>query len=245
MPTNPGRKRRTRALALCAPALFIFLYACAAGDAPPGGANASPTRAQTPHARGDASDANADAPDAARAGDESNADTPADVSSAPGDDAAPPEDETGDDSSQDFKGTAAVSEKKREGTAPAVLRSVRAARHGAFDRVVFEFEGRTPPGYRVEYVDRPVRQCGSGDTVALAGDAWLRVRLQPAQAHTEAGRPTVTQRERRLRLGVLREMKLTCDFEAEVEWVFGLAAPKRYRVLELKRPTRLVVDIRR
>ncbi|HYP53736.1 MAG TPA: hypothetical protein VEQ42_09365, partial [Pyrinomonadaceae bacterium] len=158
---------------------------------------------------------------------------------------ADPTSQGGGLSSTQFEGTTAATEKKREGAAPAVLRSVRAARHGAFDRVVFEFDGDAPPGYRVEYVPRPVRRCGSGRAVAVAGNARLLVRLRPAQAHDDAGRATVTQRERRLRLGVLREMKLICDFEADVELVFGLASPKRYRVLELTNPTRLVLDIKR
>jgi hypothetical protein len=157
----------------------------------------------------------------------------------------PDETDASDDASaQQFKGTAGVVEKKREGIAPVVLRAVRTSRQKNFDRVVFEFEGTGLPGYHIEYIDRPVRQCGSGNAVRLRGDAWLRVRLTPSQAHTEAGEATVKDRERVLNLRVLKEMKATCDFEADVEWVFGLASPKRYRVLELSNPARLVVDIK-
>ncbi|MBA2378972.1 MAG: hypothetical protein H0V76_05295, partial [Blastocatellia bacterium] len=42
----------------------------------------------------------------------------------------------------------------------------------------------------------------------------------------------------------VKDLKITCDFEAEVTWVAGVASPNRYRVLELKAPTRLVVDIK-
>jgi hypothetical protein len=135
-------------------------------------------------------------------------------------------------------------EKSKPGIAPVVLRDVRAARQKGFDRVVFEFRGRRLPGYRVEYVDKPVGQCGSGEVASIAGDGWLRVRLLPAQAHTKAGEATVKNREQRLRLGVLREMESTCDFEAEVEWVLGVASPNRFRVLELSNPTRLIVDVK-
>ncbi len=139
--------------------------------------------------------------------------------------------------------TAGLSEKARPDGYPAVLRGVRSASQAGFDRVVFEFEGTTLPGYQVEYVDKPVRQCGSGDAVAVAGDGWLEVRLTPAQAHTEAGEATVAERERALTLPVLRELESTCDFEAHVTWVLGVASPNRYRVLELSSPARLVVDI--
>jgi len=152
--------------------------------------------------------------------------------------------EAGDTTSSTFTGTAGIVEKEAQSDSIAILREVRTARHDAFDRVVFEFEGNTLPGYHVEYIDKPVRACGSGEVVPLAGDGWLEVRMIPARAHTEEGAPTVTQRERRLDYPVLRELKATCDFEADVTWVLGVASPNRYRVLELANPSRLVIDVR-
>jgi hypothetical protein len=165
-----------------------------------------------------------------------------DTGASPG--GAPAEEEA-DSSAQDFEGTAGLTEKKREVSGVAVLREVRSASHPGFDRVVFVFDGNALPGHRVEYVDRPVRQCGSGRPVRVAGDAWLLVRLEPANAHTEAGEPTVNNRERRLSYPNLKELKIICDFEAQVEWVLGLGSPNRYRVLELRNPARLVVDVKR
>jgi len=93
-------------------------------------------------------------------------------------------------------------------------------------------------------VDRPVRRCGSGEVTELAGDAWLAVSFEPAAAHDEAGHPTLTAREQQPRLPVVREIELTCDFEAVVSVVIGVASPNRFRVLELASPARLVVDVR-
>lgn len=142
-----------------------------------------------------------------------------------------------------FEGTAGVVEKQRPEARIAILRDVRAASQDGFDRVVFELDGAVP-GYRVEYVDRPVLQCGSGEPVEVAGDGWLQVRLTPAQAHTEAGEPTVRERERHLSLPIVKELQSTCDFEADVTWVLGVASPNRYRVQELSDPARLIVDVR-
>lgn len=142
-----------------------------------------------------------------------------------------------------FEGTTGILEVDRDRGGPAVLTEVRAAAHEGFDRVVFELAGPAP-GYRVEYVDRPVLQCGSGEAVAIAGDAWLAVRLVPAQAHDDRGKATAGERERRPGLRVVREIELTCDFEADVTWVIGVSSPNRYRVLELSDPTRIVVDVR-
>lgn len=126
----------------------------------------------------------------------------------------------------------------------ATLTAVRIARNSGHDRVVFEFPGNGLPGYHIEYVDRPVRQCGSGEVVELAGDGWLEIRMEPAQAHDEQGRATITERALAPGLPVIREAKLTCDFEGQVTWVLGVASPNPYRVLELAAPPRLVVDVR-
>lgn len=144
-----------------------------------------------------------------------------------------------------FEGTVDATHEPRPNAKTAVLRDVRAARHENFDRVVFEFEGDARPGYHVGYIDKPVRQCGSGDVVEVDGHGWLAVRITPAAAHDEAGKATIPFRERKLKLGVLEEMERTCDFEGEVTWVLGVASPNRYRVLELTKPARLVVDVKR
>jgi len=143
----------------------------------------------------------------------------------------------------DFKGTTGPTEKKREGIKPVVLREVRAARNEGYDRLVIEFTGDGVPGYKVEYLKGQATKCGSGDTVLIAGQALLRVRLQPAQAHDEAGKATIKERERKLHLPTMQEMELTCDFEGQVEWVLGLGKQVNYRVLELTSPPRLVVDV--
>lgn len=142
--------------------------------------------------------------------------------------------------------TAGVTSRSRSGMQPATLKGVRSARNLEWDRTVWEFGGDSVPGYHVEYVDRPVRRCGSGETVEIAGDGWLQVRLEPAQAHDEAGRATigVADRSRMPNLPVLQQVEQTCDFEAVAEWVLGVAVPNRYRVMELRDPARLVVDIR-
>jgi hypothetical protein len=142
-----------------------------------------------------------------------------------------------------FEGTAGILEVKRTDAYPAEVVAVREARHDGFDRVVFEFRGAVP-GYHLEYIDKPVRDCGAGNVVPIEGDGWLEVRLFPANAHDDAGRPLLPERERKVTLGVLREIERTCDFEAVVTHVIGLSVPNRYRVLELEDPSRLVVDVR-
>jgi hypothetical protein len=139
--------------------------------------------------------------------------------------------------------TASTSEVRRGGGA-GVVRGLRFARNEGFDRMVIDFgQGATIPGWNIEYIDRAER-CGSGDAVSVAGQGRLRVRLRTAQAHDDAGTPTVRQREMAFNsMGVLREMKMICDFEGDVEILLGVTQPKPYRVLELQNPSRLVIDV--
>jgi hypothetical protein len=130
------------------------------------------------------------------------------------------------------------------GDGVATLTEFRTAAHPGFDRAVFTFDAAIP-GYHVEYVDKPTYRCGSGEALFLEGQAWLLIRMQPAQAHDEAGNATITERSRTLDLPVLREAAMTCDFEADVTWVLGLTSPGGYRITELDGPARLVVDVRR
>ncbi|HEX5734234.1 MAG TPA: hypothetical protein VF131_15475 [Blastocatellia bacterium] len=152
--------------------------------------------------------------------------------------------DTGEAASNEFEGTAGSVSHKNYNGAPVLLREIRTAQQSGFDRVVFEFDGPDVPNYNVEYVDKPVYQCGSGDVVQVAGDGWLAIKFTPANAHTEAGQPTIADRERRLSLPVLKELEITCDFEAEVAIVLGVSSPNRYRVLNLSNPTRVVIDIK-
>lgn len=140
-----------------------------------------------------------------------------------------------------FEGTIGIVEKARRGSV-AKLGDVRAARHEGYDRVVFEFDGAVP-GYHFEYIDTPVRACGSGDVVPVAGEGWLQVRLTPARAHDASGKPSAGPAERAPELPNLLELQRTCDFEAVTTYVLGLEAPTPYRVLALDEPPRLVVDV--
>jgi hypothetical protein len=140
--------------------------------------------------------------------------------------------------------TVGIVEKKRDDIGPVTVKNIRTGQHAGYERIVFDFEGRAVPGYRIEYVDRPVRQCGSGEPVALAGDAWLHITLSPSQAHDGNGNATIKNRERKTGYKIIKELKFTCDFEAQVAVALGLSSPNRFRVLELSNPTRLVIDIK-
>jgi len=128
-----------------------------------------------------------------------------------------------------------------------VLTALRTGAHPGYARMTVEIgpEAPGPPGYRVEYVDRPLIECGSGNQIFPVGDAWLEVRLEPVAAHTEAGQPTLGAREITVEGPLLLRVYRTCDFEGVVTLVMALASPNPYRVLTLADPWRIVVDVQR
>ena len=143
-----------------------------------------------------------------------------------------------------FTGTLGKAEVQKGLESNVTLRSVNTTSCEGFDRVVFEFNTPATPGYHVSYIDKPIRLCGSGNTVAVAGDAWLEVRMTQTQAHTDAGQATIAQTNRTVNLPNLRQLVQTCDFEGHVTWVLGVAHSKRFRVVELTNPSRIVVDVK-
>jgi len=146
-----------------------------------------------------------------------------------------------------FAGTTAPLQRLRPARAgvPAVmLRSVTAASARGYDRLVFELSSDSAPGYRVEYAAGPVRSCGSGDVVSVAGTQHLVVRFEPARAHDDQGNPIPQQRDLALGLPAVKQVKLVCDFEGQVEWVLGVATAQPYRVTELAGPARLLLDVK-
>lgn len=127
----------------------------------------------------------------------------------------------------------------------AYVGDVRVDEHEAFDRLVVEFDTIVAPGFRIEYTDGEARECGSGREIETAGAAVLEMRLEPAQGYTDDGRSSVSDRQRELSLGVLRELYVSCDFEAVFTIVLGVESRRPFRVFRLDDPGRIVVDVRK
>jgi hypothetical protein len=122
------------------------------------------------------------------------------------------------------------------------LVAVRAAHREGVDRVVFEFRGGLPEQRQVGYVDRLIAD-GSGRRVRVAGQALLRVRFEPARAHTDAGAPTAAPRRVAFALPNVMTAVRAGDFEAVVTYGLGLARRTPVRVTTLRSPDRVVVEV--
>ena len=123
---------------------------------------------------------------------------------------------------------------------PGKLTTLRAGRHGGYDRVVFQLDGSIPY-YSVRYVPQ-VHLDGSGEPLRLRGAAFLEVVIR-APTHDERYRPVLTPTRLRPDFPALREVNAPASFEGQTTAGIGLAHRVGFRVLELANPTRIVIDL--
>lgn len=126
---------------------------------------------------------------------------------------------------------------------PPMLVAVRTGSHDGYDRLVLQFRNGLP-NWRVNYVAKVASE--SGETVPLEGAAFLYVDTHPASGHqdsapfkeTYTGPHTLTPR-----YPMLRQVAWVDDFEGHVGFGLGLRRRTGFRVLELRDPARLAIDV--
>jgi len=126
------------------------------------------------------------------------------------------------------------------------MKSVAAGLHTCYDRVVFTLGGTAvaQPGWRVEYVSPPTSD-GSGDPVAVAGSAFLRVVITNAGTPPDTGVPDPNPRKiSPTSTQVVRQVVLDTVFEGQYTSFIGLTGSRAFRVFRLSNPPRVVVDVR-
>ena len=128
------------------------------------------------------------------------------------------------------------------GGTPGTVRvtDIRVTQEPGYDRFVIQFDG-TVPAFTVKRQAKPVfTQGGSGQTITLSGTAGVLVTVRGAsEAGTYSGPTDFTQTD----FSVLKEARLTEDFEGTVAWGMGLGAAACMRVFATKTsPSRLIVD---
>lgn len=120
---------------------------------------------------------------------------------------------------------------------------IRAAYHPegvpSYDRVVIEFTGPVPL-LQIQYVDQLIAD-GSGNPIAIAGNAILQITMQAAQAHDEQGQPTVPTQVT-FNLPNVKQVINAGDFEAVLTYGIGVDHKTEIRVLTLTGASRVVVD---
>jgi hypothetical protein len=139
----------------------------------------------------------------------------------------------------------AVSRSPAPASARGMLRALDVHDGGTFDRVTFTFGTDAPfPGYRVVWSDSTNAMCGEGMAIALPPeDPTLLIAFEPATGHEDGGRRTIAERSRSTELPVLRRAREVCDQADRLTWAITAADSARFRVVELRDPPRLLVDV--
>jgi hypothetical protein len=129
------------------------------------------------------------------------------------------------------------------------LTNVTAGADKCTAKVVFGFEERAPgPGFEVSYqpADTAKVEDASGNPIAIDGDAFLVVKLNPAMTATIDGEQvTKTYNGPRRLQGTdpITEVVKTGDFEGVVTWVIGLDSKRSFTTIASD--SALVVEIDR
>ena len=131
-----------------------------------------------------------------------------------------------------------------------LLSGVRPGNGPCWERVEFEFrdEGGAPHGivsYEVAYQRPPFRDT-SGRRVGVDGSAFIRIVVRGGRGYNPStGERTYTGplEIKPAALSAVREIQRVDDFEATLVWVVGLDRRRRFSVLQLDGPDRLVLDI--
>jgi hypothetical protein len=125
-------------------------------------------------------------------------------------------------------------------TAAPQVAAIRVAHHSGYDRLVLEFSPASspiPPYHLTQQASSTFVRDPSGLRSTLDGSAGVRAVFQ----NTEIARDVPA--DLKPRLPEIREVANIGDFEAVVSYGIGLKTAACFRVLELRNPTRLVIDV--
>lgn len=129
------------------------------------------------------------------------------------------------------------------------LTNVRAGRHGCFDRLVLDLDGRAT-GYDVRYVSA-VHEQATGNAMTLRGAGDLEIVLFNPSYDVETGTPTYTPSNRAELVNVtgwrtFRQVASGGSFEGYTTIGLGVRARLPFRVFTLDGPgggSRVVIDV--
>ncbi|MBA3744890.1 GerMN domain-containing protein [Sporichthya sp.] len=121
--------------------------------------------------------------------------------------------------------------------------AIRTATHPGFDRLVFEFSGKLPSHTFVQWAPRITRD-GSGATVPAAGNAFLQIGLSGVTGYNTNHAPTFGALRRSTGNQNLNQVVHAGEFEGMVSFGAAMMARTSYKVSNLTKPSRVVIDIR-
>ena len=133
--------------------------------------------------------------------------------------------------------------------ASSLLTNVTELGDSCVDHVIFDFDakGTDPPGYTVTYGTAPFTSDASGAPVAVAGTAFVVVKVRPGYGYNFETGTTTYKGPKNVPVANTNHVKAiveTGDFEGVLTWVIGLDAKRAFSVQATGTPHhQLVVTI--
>jgi hypothetical protein len=131
----------------------------------------------------------------------------------------------------------------------SLLTGVKELGDDCVDHVVFDFTGKgtDPPGYSVTYGTAPFVGDASGAPIAVAGSAFVVVKVKPGYGYDFATGKQTYNGPRSVQVGHTNHVRAiveTGDFEGVLTWVIGLDTKRAFSVQATGTPShQLVVTI--
>ena len=121
----------------------------------------------------------------------------------------------------------------------ANVTDVRVGQQTDYDRFVLQFDGAVPTYTATRQASPTFKMSPSNQPITLSGTYGVLVTVQTAaEANTYSGPTDISHGEFR----VIKEARLTQDFEGSVSWALGLDHAACMRTFTLTGPSRLIVD---
>lgn len=132
---------------------------------------------------------------------------------------------------------------------PSLLTDVKELGDDCVDHVIFDFSGKgtDPPGYSVTYGSAPFVGDASGAPIAVAGSAFVVVKVKPGYGYDFAAGKQTYNGPKSVPVGHTNHVRAiveTGDFEGVLTWVIGLDTKRAFSVQATGTPGhQLVVTI--
>ncbi len=131
----------------------------------------------------------------------------------------------------------------------SLLTDVKELGDDCVDHVIFDFTGKgtDPPGYSVTYGTAPIVGDASGAPIAVAGNAFVVVKVKPGYGYDFATGKQTYNGPKSVPVGHTNHVRAiveTGDFEGVLTWVIGLDTKRAFSVQATGTPRhQLVVTI--
>ena len=126
-----------------------------------------------------------------------------------------------------------------KGGVTANVTDVRVGQQTDYDRFVLQFDGAVPAYTAARQASPTFKMSPSNQPITLSGTYGVLVTVQTAaEANTYSGPTDISHGEFR----IIKEARLTQDFEGSVSWALGLDHAACMRTFTLTGPSRLIVD---